>query len=84
MMDWTSRSTADRMPESLPDGEQLFQRKSNGLVHDVFQQPMETLAGHMGVGRVRYPTAGTSSRAEAQLLYTTHLMEFHLPTMQLP
>ena len=31
------------------DGEQLFQRKSNGLVRDVFQQRhMETLAGHMG------------------------------------
>ena len=42
------------------DGEQLFQRKSNGLVRDVFQQRhMETLAGHMGVGHVRYPTAGT-------------------------
>ena len=53
------------------DGEQLFQRKSNGLVRDVFQQRhMETLAGHMGVGHVRYPTAGTSSCAEAQPFYT--------------
>lgn len=53
------------------EGEQLYQRKSNGLVRDVFQQHhMDRLAGHMGVGHVRYPTAGTSSCAEAQPFYT--------------
>ncbi|MEC7703923.1 MAG: amidophosphoribosyltransferase [Candidatus Thermoplasmatota archaeon] len=53
------------------DGEQLYQRKSNGLVRDVFQQRhMDTLLGNMGVGHVRYPTAGTSSCAEAQPFYT--------------
>ena len=53
------------------NGEQLYQRKSNGLVRDVFQQRhMDTLLGHMGVGHVRYPTAGTSSCAEAQPFYT--------------
>ncbi|MDP6907017.1 MAG: amidophosphoribosyltransferase [Candidatus Thalassarchaeaceae archaeon] len=52
-------------------GEQLYHRKSNGLVRDVFQQHhMESLGGHMGVGHVRYPTAGTSSCAEAQPFYT--------------
>jgi len=52
-------------------GEQLYQRKANGLVRDVFQQRhMDTLMGHMGVGHVRYPTAGTSSCAEAQPFYT--------------
>ncbi len=52
-------------------GEQLYQRKANGLVRDVFQQHhMERLAGHMGLGHVRYPTAGTSSCAEAQPFYT--------------
>jgi amidophosphoribosyltransferase len=53
------------------EGEQLYHRKSNGLVRDVFQQHhMERLAGHMGVGHVRYPTAGTASCAEAQPFYT--------------
>ncbi|HIF04935.1 MAG TPA: amidophosphoribosyltransferase [Candidatus Poseidoniales archaeon] len=53
------------------EGEQLYQRKSNGLVRDVFKQHhMNRLAGHMGVGHVRYPTAGSSSCAEAQPFYT--------------
>ena len=52
-------------------GEQLFQRKANGLVRDVFQQRhMDKLPGHVGIGHVRYPTAGTSSCAEAQPFYT--------------
>ena len=52
-------------------GEQLFQRKANGLVRDVFQQQhMDKLPGHVGIGHVRYPTAGTSSCAEAQPFYT--------------
>ena len=42
-------------------------RKSNGLVRDVFDQAhMDRLAGNMGIGHVRYPTAGCSSTAEAQ------------------
>ena len=49
---------------------QLFLRKSNGLVRDVFHtRHMLRLRGNMGLGHVRYPTAGTSSFAEAQPLY---------------
>ena len=45
-------------------------RKANGLVRDVFQQHhMQRLVGNMGIGHVRYPTAGTSSSAEAQPMY---------------
>ncbi|MCA1790900.1 MAG: amidophosphoribosyltransferase [Thioalkalivibrio sp.] len=45
-------------------------RKDNGLVRDVFHaQHMRGLIGNMGIGHVRYPTAGTSSSAEAQPFY---------------
>jgi len=45
-------------------------RKDNGLVRDVFHtRHMQQLVGNMGIGHVRYPTAGTSSRALAQPFY---------------
>lgn len=51
----------------------LHLRKDNGLVKDVFQQHhMLELRGNVGVGHVRYPTAGSSSCAEAQPLYTNY------------
>ncbi|HIG40506.1 MAG: amidophosphoribosyltransferase [bacterium] len=52
------------------EGDSLSQRKSNGLVQDVFHQGhMNRLRGKMGIAHVRYPTAGTSSSAEAQPMY---------------
>ena len=51
-------------------GGKLFLRKDNGLVRDVFQQRhMQQLFGNVGIGHVRYPTAGSSSSAEAQPFY---------------
>ncbi len=48
----------------------LYLRKSNGLVRDVFHtRHMLNLKGRMGIGHVRYPTAGASSTAEAQPFY---------------
>ncbi|MBI2380145.1 MAG: amidophosphoribosyltransferase [Gammaproteobacteria bacterium] len=48
----------------------VFLRKANGLVRDTFQaRHMHRLRGNMGIGHVRYPTAGGSSSAEAQPLY---------------
>jgi amidophosphoribosyltransferase len=45
-------------------------RKDNGLVRDVFHtRHMQQLVGNLGIGHVRYPTAGTSSRALAQPFY---------------
>ena len=49
---------------------ELYLRKGNGLVADVFRQHhMERLRGNMGIGHVRYPTAGSSSSAQAQPMY---------------
>ncbi len=45
-------------------------RKANGFVRDVFQERhMQRLKGNIGIGHVRYPTAGSSSSAEAQPFY---------------
>ncbi|MBA1149374.1 amidophosphoribosyltransferase [Ectothiorhodospiraceae bacterium WFHF3C12] len=48
----------------------LHLRKSNGMVRDVFRaEHMMQLEGSVGIGHVRYPTAGCSSSAEAQPFY---------------
>ena len=45
-------------------------RKANGLVKDVFQEHhMQRLQGNLGIGHIRYPTAGSSSPSEAQPFY---------------
>ncbi len=52
------------------DNGRLNMRKANGLVRDVFhKRHMMGLRGKMGIGHVRYPTAGTSSSSEAQPFY---------------
>ncbi|MEE9302362.1 MAG: amidophosphoribosyltransferase [Thiotrichaceae bacterium] len=52
------------------DAKRLYIRRGNGLVRDVFYiKHMKRLQGNMGVGHVRYPTAGSSSVAEAQPFY---------------
>lgn len=46
------------------------QRKANGLVRDVFRsEHMARLVGNLGIGHVRYPTAGSASSALAQPFY---------------
>lgn len=51
-------------------GKKVFLRKDNGLVRDVFHtRHMLQLKGNMGIGHVRYPTAGSDSRSEAQPFY---------------
>jgi amidophosphoribosyltransferase len=48
----------------------FFLRKANGLVKDVFHtRHMVRLSGNMGIGHIRYPTAGFSTLAEAQPFY---------------
>lgn len=49
------------------DGDRVFLRKDNGLVRDVVRQShMLNLVGPMGIGHVRYPTAGTTHSEESQ------------------
>jgi amidophosphoribosyltransferase len=48
----------------------FFMRKANGLVRNIFRTKHITgLKGSMGIGHVRYPTAGSSSSSEAQPFY---------------
>src|SRR5437870_13309579 len=52
------------------DQQQVFLCKGNGLVRDVLREPqMRYLRGNLGVGHVRYPTAGTHSASESQPFY---------------
>ena len=55
---------------TVDDNGRMLMRKANGLVRDVFHtRHMLRLRGNMGIGHVRYPTAGCSSSAEAQPFY---------------
>ena len=52
------------------DGNQIHMKKGNGLVRDVFRtKNMLRLKGSMGIGHVRYPTAGCYTEEEAQPFY---------------
>jgi amidophosphoribosyltransferase len=53
------------------DGTKCFMHKAKGMVRDVFRtRNMRALPGHLGLGQVRYPTAGNAhSEEEAQPFY---------------
>ncbi len=52
------------------EGEHLHLRKSNGLVREVIHtRHMLRLRGNMGIGHVRYPTAGGDNEELAQPFY---------------
>jgi amidophosphoribosyltransferase len=52
------------------EGDRFHLRKDSGLVRDVFHtRHMRSLTGRMGIGHVRYPTAGCTTSAEAQPFY---------------
>ncbi len=52
------------------DHSRVYLRKSNGLVRDVvLGRHMQRLKGNVGIGHVRYPTAGSESASESQPFY---------------
>ncbi len=52
------------------DGQRVFSRTGRGLVRDVFSaESLTDLKGAMGIGHVRYPTAGGNTEAECQPFY---------------
>ncbi|MBD1584714.1 amidophosphoribosyltransferase [Pseudoalteromonas sp. S16_S37] len=54
------------------DNSQFLLKKGNGQVADIFQaKEMMSLKGNVGLGHVRYPTAGTSCASEAQPFYVS-------------
>ena len=55
---------------TVDDEDNFHQRKANGMVTEVFaQRHMMRLRGNIGIAHTRYPTAGSSSAAEAQPFY---------------
>ena len=51
----------------------FFIRKNTGLVNDVFnEEKLKKLQGNMGIGHVRYPTAGNLGAADSQPFYVNN------------
>lgn len=62
------------------DGAKFFEYKANGLVKDVFDDAsvMDKLKGSVGIGHVRYPTAGSASAQEAQPFFVNSPLGIYL------
>ncbi|KAH6897452.1 amidophosphoribosyltransferase [Thelonectria olida] len=56
---------------TVSQGGRVYQAKGNGLVSKVMSDGarLQQLPGNLGIGHLRYPTAGSSSASEAQPFY---------------
>ncbi len=48
------------------DGKKAYVKKGVGLLFDVFGSKPEMMEGDMGIGHLRYPTAGSNINCDAQ------------------
>ena len=61
------------------DGHRFRETKDNGLVKDVFtKEVMKKHEGSVGLGHVRYPTAGSSTAQEAQPFFVNSPLGIYL------
>jgi len=61
------------------DGHRFRETKDNGLVKDVFtKEVMKLHEGSVGLGHVRYPTAGSSTAQEAQPFFVNSPLGIYL------
>eukprot|EP00241_Pyramimonas_parkeae_P017089 CAMPEP_0114293988 /NCGR_PEP_ID=MMETSP0059-20121206/9884_1 /TAXON_ID=36894 /ORGANISM="Pyramimonas parkeae, Strain CCMP726" /LENGTH=627 /DNA_ID=CAMNT_0001415731 /DNA_START=16 /DNA_END=1900 /DNA_ORIENTATION=+ len=69
----------DSAEDGDDDGERFRERKDAGLVKDVFdKEAMDFLQGNIGIGHVRYPTAGGLSAQEAQPFFVSSPLGIYL------
>ena len=62
------------------DGSKMHLQKELGLVTEAFKQEKSYshLIGNIGIGHVRYPTAGSGNVSEAQPFYTSNPVNISL------
>jgi amidophosphoribosyltransferase len=61
------------------DGKRFMEKKDNGLVANIFdKKSIDSLAGSVGIGHVRYPTAGGLSATEAQPFFVNSPLGIYL------